>query len=81
MPLIRHTDGDILRDRLRLRLEDINKIDLCDLDNDFPDLRCDALREIRIVEQDAVRCGYDMRELYAEIVSEAEAIADFQAEI
>ena len=77
MPLIQITPHDILHQRMRLALEEINA---CDLDEDFPELRRLALARVSEVVRDAAQHGYRDQELYFDVVSDAEGLADFQAE-
>ena len=80
MPVIKITPRDILTSRLRLGMEDVVKLDLCDSDEDLPQLRRDAHAELRRVFAEARRFGYAEGDLYQDVISDEEGRADFEAD-
>jgi hypothetical protein len=80
MLVIHHTEGDLLRGRLQVALEVIVRCDIRDPDEDFVSVRQDAHRALREIEAQAQKSGYELAELYNDVVCEAEGFAEYEAE-
>ena len=80
MAVIQITPFDFLTQRLWIVLEQVAKIDICDPDEHFPELRLDAHAELRTILTEAARRGYTEAELYDYVIGGEEGRADFEAE-
>jgi hypothetical protein len=85
MPLLTITPRDCLTQSLRIALGQIAKCDVCDIEENFPEVRWSAHAMMRELEDRAVKLGVNWQELYEDVIASesirAEYVTDEDAQL